>query len=188
MILLCCASELGLPEDLSAIEVILYYYYYYSHYIVIVIPVAFVSRCGRPSASLTHAVIPIHSAKSVSQVLVELPLSHVLVELPLSHVLVELPLSHVLVELPLSHVLVELPLSHVLVELPLSHVLVDLPLSHVLVDLPLSHVLVELPRLLAPSHHDPFLEVAHPRKHQWFGHTDRATFTSYTEMFDAPNY
>ena len=29
MILLCCASELGLPEDLSAIEVILYYYYYY---------------------------------------------------------------------------------------------------------------------------------------------------------------
>ena len=28
MILLCCASELGLPEDLSAIEVILYYYYY----------------------------------------------------------------------------------------------------------------------------------------------------------------
>ena len=31
MILLCCASELGLPEDLSAIEVILYYYYYYYH-------------------------------------------------------------------------------------------------------------------------------------------------------------
>ena len=30
MILLCCASELGLPEDLSAIEVILYYYYYYN--------------------------------------------------------------------------------------------------------------------------------------------------------------
>ena len=30
MILLCCASELGLPEDLSAIEVILYYYYYYA--------------------------------------------------------------------------------------------------------------------------------------------------------------
>ena len=28
MILFCCASELGLPEDLSAIEVILYYYYY----------------------------------------------------------------------------------------------------------------------------------------------------------------
>ena len=27
MILFCCASELGLPEDLSAIEVILYYYY-----------------------------------------------------------------------------------------------------------------------------------------------------------------
>ena len=26
MILFCCASELGLPEDLSAIEVILYYY------------------------------------------------------------------------------------------------------------------------------------------------------------------
>ena len=25
MILLCCASELGLPEDLSTIEVILYY-------------------------------------------------------------------------------------------------------------------------------------------------------------------
>ena len=32
MILLCCASELGLPEDLSAIEVILYYYYYYYLY------------------------------------------------------------------------------------------------------------------------------------------------------------
>ena len=30
MILLCCASELGLPEDLSAIEVILYYYYYFA--------------------------------------------------------------------------------------------------------------------------------------------------------------
>ena len=29
MILFCCASELGPPEDLSAIEVILYYYYYY---------------------------------------------------------------------------------------------------------------------------------------------------------------
>ena len=29
MILFYCASELGLPEDLSAIEVILYYYYYY---------------------------------------------------------------------------------------------------------------------------------------------------------------
>ena len=28
MILFCCASELGPPEDLSAIEVILYYYYY----------------------------------------------------------------------------------------------------------------------------------------------------------------
>ena len=28
MILFCCAFELGLPEDLSAIEVILYYYYY----------------------------------------------------------------------------------------------------------------------------------------------------------------
>ena len=28
MILFCCASELGLPEDLSAIEVILYYYHY----------------------------------------------------------------------------------------------------------------------------------------------------------------
>ena len=27
MILFCCASELGPPEDLSAIEVILYYYY-----------------------------------------------------------------------------------------------------------------------------------------------------------------
>ena len=27
MVLFCCASELGLPEDLSAIEVILYYYY-----------------------------------------------------------------------------------------------------------------------------------------------------------------
>ena len=39
MILLCCASELGLPEDLSAIEVILYYYYYYhtslsDHYMI----------------------------------------------------------------------------------------------------------------------------------------------------------
>ena len=31
MILFCCASELGLPEDLSAIEVILYYYYYYTY-------------------------------------------------------------------------------------------------------------------------------------------------------------
>ena len=30
MILFCCASELGLPEDLSAIGVILYYYYYYT--------------------------------------------------------------------------------------------------------------------------------------------------------------
>ena len=29
MILFCCASELGPPEDLSAIEVILYYYYHY---------------------------------------------------------------------------------------------------------------------------------------------------------------
>ena len=29
MILICCASELGPPDDLSAIEVILYYYYYY---------------------------------------------------------------------------------------------------------------------------------------------------------------
>ena len=29
MILFCCDSELGPPEDLSAIEVILYYYYYY---------------------------------------------------------------------------------------------------------------------------------------------------------------
>ena len=29
MVLFCCASELGPPEDLSAIEVILYYYYYY---------------------------------------------------------------------------------------------------------------------------------------------------------------
>ena len=28
MILFCCASEFGPPEDLSAIEVILYYYYY----------------------------------------------------------------------------------------------------------------------------------------------------------------
>ena len=28
MILFCCASELGPPEDVSAIEVILYYYYY----------------------------------------------------------------------------------------------------------------------------------------------------------------
>ena len=27
MILFCCASELGLPDDLSAIEVILHYYY-----------------------------------------------------------------------------------------------------------------------------------------------------------------
>ena len=32
MILFCCASELGLPEDLSAIEVILYYYYYYYYF------------------------------------------------------------------------------------------------------------------------------------------------------------
>ena len=29
MILFCCASVLGPPEDLSAIKVILYYYYYY---------------------------------------------------------------------------------------------------------------------------------------------------------------
>ena len=36
MILFCCASELGLPEDLSAIEVILYYYYYY--YSTITVP------------------------------------------------------------------------------------------------------------------------------------------------------
>ena len=32
MILFCCASELGTPEDLSAIEIILYYYYYYYYY------------------------------------------------------------------------------------------------------------------------------------------------------------
>ena len=39
MILFCCASELGLPEDLSAIEVILYYYYY--HYSIYCIHVFF---------------------------------------------------------------------------------------------------------------------------------------------------
>ena len=35
MILLCCATELGLPKDLSAIEVILYYYYYYCNKIIV---------------------------------------------------------------------------------------------------------------------------------------------------------
>ena len=35
MILFCCASELGPPEDLRAIEVILYYYYsYYDYYYI----------------------------------------------------------------------------------------------------------------------------------------------------------
>ena len=43
MILLCCASELGLPEDLSAIEVILYYYYYY-----VIIPAKFIEILAHP--------------------------------------------------------------------------------------------------------------------------------------------
>ena len=36
MILFCCASELGPPENLSAIEVILYYYYYYNHSVAVI--------------------------------------------------------------------------------------------------------------------------------------------------------